>query len=502
MSDARGATVARTSLLIRNARIGSGGPLGSVAIADGRIVSITPDVPPERADDEVDARGRTLLPGLSDAHVHMVQWASARRRIDVSTAASAREAAESMARHAGRPAGTAPGEPLIGFGFRDGLWDDRPHRDLLDWAGERVVALVSNDLHTAWLGPSALTRLGRGHHPTGVLREQEALDAVARLARVEDTVADTWVADALSAAAERGVTHLVDFEYADNVRDWTRRTAGRTPAVHVTCTIYPEYLEAAIAAGLRTGDPVPGSGGAARVGPLKLFVDGSLNTRTALCNTPYPGVSADGQQWGILQTPPHELERAMARAAAHGIDSAVHAIGDRAATIALDAFERVGCPGRIEHAQLIDPADLPRFTRPDLILGVQPAHAPDDRDVADHHWAGRTHRAYAYADLLKAGAVLEIGSDAPVSPLDPWRGIAAAVHRGGGQGRAPWHPEQAIGLPDALAAAAAGRRGIQVGEAADLVLTDHDPADLSPHDLARMPVHATLLGGRWTFRAT
>ncbi|MFB6674203.1 amidohydrolase [Streptomyces sp. NPDC056390] len=505
MSDPRSATAtpaSRTSLQLRNVRIGSGGPLGTVAVADGRIAAITPDVPPGPADDVLDAQGRTLLPGLSDAHVHIVQWASARRRIDVSAAASAHEAAQQVARSAAAPPDGSAGEPLVGFGFRDGLWPDRPHRDLLDWAGERVVALVSNDLHTAWLGAAALALLGRAHHPTGVLREQEALDAVARLAQVEEAVADGWVADALRAAAARGVTHLIDFEYGDNVRDWTRRLTGSQPAVRITCAIYPEHLEEAIAVGLRTGDPLPGSAGLARVGPLKLFVDGSLNTRTALCNAPYPGVPDETQAWGILQTPPHELERVMARAAAHGIHSAVHAIGDRAGTIALDAFERVGCSGRIEHAQLIDAADLPRFARPDLILGVQPAHAPDDRDVADHHWAGRTHRAYAYADLLTAGAVLQIGSDAPVSPLDPWRGIAAAVHRGGGADREPWHPEQAIALSDALTAAAGGRSALRVGDPADLVLTDHDPVDLAAHELAHMPVHATMLGGRWTFRAT
>ncbi|WP_399128550.1 amidohydrolase family protein [Actinacidiphila sp. ITFR-21] len=151
-----------------------------------------------------------------------------------------------------------------------------------------------------------------------------------------------------------------------------------------------------------------------------------------------------------------ELVRLMARAAAHGIHPAVHAIGDRADTIALDAFDRVGGPGRIEHAQLVARRDLRRFARPGLVLGVQPAHAVDDRDVADRHWAGRTGRAYAYAELLRAGAALEIGSDAPVSPLDPWVGVAAAVHRTGADGRPSWHPEQAVTLPEALAAAGAG----------------------------------------------
>ncbi|WP_413803657.1 amidohydrolase [Streptomyces iranensis] len=501
MSEALSRTVTRRrTLLLRDVRLGARGPRGSVTITGGRITAVTPDMPPDGADDVLDAHGRTLLPGLSDAHVHSVQWASARRRVDLSAATSARAAAQEMARAAGGAA-EPPDVPLIGFGFRDGLWGDEPHRDLLAWAGERAIALVSNDLHTAWLSQAALARLGRAEHATGVLREHDALDAVARLGQVGEDVIDAWVADSLRAAAARGVTHLLDFEYADNLRDWARRPSHRRLPVRVTGAVYPEYLEQTIADGLRTGDPLPGTDGFVTVGPVKVFVDGSLNTRTALCHEPYPGAGSDGLSCGILQTPPADLEKLMARAAAHGLHSAVHAIGDRANTIALDAFERVGARGRIEHAQLVDPADLPRFARPGLVLGVQPAHAPDDRDIADRHWRGRTDRAYAYADLLAAGATLRIGSDAPVAPLDPWRGIAAAVHRGAESGREPWHPEQAIGLDAALAAAAAGRDAVRIGDRADLVLTEEDPGDLAPHELAAMPVFGTLLGGRWTYRA-
>ncbi|RFU86998.1 amidohydrolase [Streptomyces triticagri] len=501
MSELGIATDLDTSLLLTRVRLGPHGPIGHVEIRGGRIVSISASPPTDRPDEIFDAGGRTLLPGLTDAHVHLVQWASARRRVDLSGAASAREAADLMAQAARRAPGPGAGEALIGFGFRDALWPDAPHRDLLAWAQDRAVALVSNDLHTAWLGPAALAALGRSGHPTGVLRENEALDAAAQLASTGRALTDAWIGDALRAAAARGVTRLIDFEYADNVTDWARRGAEEELPVRVTCTVYPDHLERAIADGLRTGSVLPGTAGRVDVGPLKLFVDGSLNTRTALCHDPYPGTGGEVPDRGVLLTPPDELQRTMARAAAHGLQSAVHAIGDRANAIALGAFERVGCPGRIEHAQLIDPADLPRFARPDLVVGVQPAHAPDDRDVADHHWGGRTHRAYPYADLLKAGATLEFGSDAPVTPLDPWHGVAAAVHRGGDAERPPWHPEQRIGLDDALLATGAGPGGLQVGRTADLIVTEENPADVAPQELAAMPVHATLLAGRWTHRA-
>jgi predicted amidohydrolase YtcJ len=187
----------------------------------------------------------------------------------------------------------------------------------------------------------------------------------------------------------------------------------------------------------------------------------------------------------------------MRRAAAHGIEPAVHAIGDRANTIALDAFEAVRCRGRIEHAQLLSPEDLPRFAELGVVAGVQPRHATDDRDVADRHWGGRTERAFAYGDLLAAGARLEFGSDAPVSPLDPWLAIASAVSRTDDE-RPAWHPEQRLSVPDALVAAARGRRLIRVGDPADLVVVDADPLVADPDTLRTMPVHATMTNGRWT----
>jgi predicted amidohydrolase YtcJ len=488
------AQTSRGSLLLRHARIGTGGPIGSMLITGGRVTAIAPDPLDVAADEVVDARGRTVLPGLWDAHVHIVQCVSAQRRVDLSGARSAREAAGLMA--AGR---TGSGERLVGFGFRDGLWPDRPTPDLLDWAGDnQVVVLVSNDLHTAWLNAAALRALGERDDHSGVLREQPCIDAVARLTHTAPEESDRWIADAQRAAAARGVVGFIDFEYADNIADWRRRVNGGS-ATRVVAAIYPAHLDHAIANGLRTGNEVTGTDGLLTVGHLKIFVDGSLNTRTALCHDPYPDLVAGPDAHGLLETAPDVLEHLMTKAHRAGIEPAVHAIGDRANSIALDAFERVGCPGRIEHAQLIDDRDLPRFARPGLVLGVQPAHLVDDRDVADRHWAGRTHRAFAYADLLAAGARLEFGSDAPVAPMDPWRAIAAAVRRTGNN-RRPWHPEQAIDLQPALAAASRGRRSVGVGDVADLVLVDGDPAQAPLDDLAQMPVAGTLLAGRWTFR--
>ncbi|MFC4533389.1 amidohydrolase [Sphaerisporangium dianthi] len=481
------AASARADLVLANARVGLGGAPRQVLIAGGRVAEVRAEPSGVRGAEVVDLQGATLLPGLWDAHVHSVQWAQARRRIDLSGARSAREAAALVAQSPRTP------EPVMGFGFRDALWPDRPHKSLLP--ATHPVVLISNDLHMIWLGPAALALIGRPDHPNGVLRDGECYDALAALPAPPTARLDAWVAEATAAAAELGVVGLRDFEFADNVTDWTRRAGERDVAVRVACSIPRNRLEEAIARGLRTGDPVPGSDGLLEVGPVKIFLDGSLNTRTAYCDDPYPGSAGHGR----LEMSPEELAETMALAARHGLHPAVHAIGDLAASIALDAFELVGCPGRIEHAQLVRAGDFPRFARPGLVASVQPAHAPDDREVADDQWRGRTSRAFAYAGLLAAGARLELGSDAPVSPLDPWDGIASAVARTDDE-RPPWHPEQAIPLRDALAAAAGGRTGVRAGDPADLMVLERDPSLLGPRELRRPAVLGTLLGGRWTHR--
>ncbi|MER5585609.1 amidohydrolase family protein [Streptomyces asoensis] len=484
-------------------RLGAGGPLARVRVAGGRITHVFAGTgtggPAPAADGErvLDLDGRVLLPGLWDAHVHLAEWAGARHRLDLAGTASAREVADLVRRRGGAGDARGGGTVLFGYGFRDGLWPDAPHKGLLDAAlPDRPVALVSADLHAAWLNSACLALVGRGGHPTGLVRETECHEVLAALPGAPAAVVDGWIADACEAAAARGVTGVIDFQYGDTVGDWERRSAGFRPAVRVAAAVYPSRLDAAVERGLRTGDPVGGSG-LVTAGPLKLFTDGSLNTRTALCRDPYPGLEGTEGAHGIEETSPRELVRLMRRAAAHGIRPAVHAIGDHANTVALDAFEDVRCRGRIEHAQLLSPEDLPRFARLGVTAGVQPRHATDDRDVADRHWAGRTARAFAYADLLAAGARLEFGSDAPVSPLDPWLAVASAVGRTD-DGRPAWHPEQCLTVPDALVAAARGRRLVRVGDPADLVLVDVDPARADTDTLRTMPVHATMTDGRWT----
>lgn len=482
-------------LVLRDVRLPGQDQLLQLAVRDGRVVDLAPSV--EVGDAEVVALGgRTVIPGLWDAHVHATQWALTRHRLDLREVGSAAEAAAAVA-----AAATSMPDPtalLVGFGMRHLEWEDEPHRDMLDAAAPGIaVILQGTDLHTAWLSTAALARAGESNHPTGVLREAECYRVVASLPEASPTQRDDLVAQAMAAAAALGVTGIRDFEFGDCVLDWQRRIRTHHIPVRVATTVYPEHLDAAIARGWATGAPVPHTGGRVTAGHLKMFVDGSLNSCTALCHDPYPGPPPVTH--GQLETPPDHLAALMARAWGHGIESAVHAIGDRAVHLALDAFEHVGCPGRVEHAQLVDAADLPRFAPPGPVASVQPAHAPDDRDVAERLWAGRTGRAFPYADLLAAGARLQIGSDAPVSALDPWAGIAAAVARTDDD-RPPWHPEQSIDVASALAASTGGRDRVRVGDDADLVVLDDDPLRCSLQVLRAPSVWGTMLAGSWTHR--
>ena len=417
----------------------SGAPAGAPELVDigierGRVASVRPAGSVEPGDGRVvDLGGRWVMPGLVDHHVHFTMWAKHRGRLSLAGVHSAVQAADvvlhALAEHPDPSA--ADLEPLVGRGFQDALWPDVPTAQLLDDVAARVgqlhraIVLISHDLHSVWLNSAAAVRYGV---PSGLLRESSAFEAEIAVEQEESADplrVETLVAAAVEAASARGVTGILDLEMADNPAVWARRVADGLTALRVAAGVYPAHLEEALARGERTGKRVVGTGGLVTVGPLKVFTDGALNTRTAWCFDPYPHT----KDFGHSAHPRGDLERILADARAIGFDVALHAIGDRAVSEALDAFEGSGASGSIEHAQLVRAADVARFTELGLVAGVQPEHALDDREVTDLLWKGRTSRAFPLGDLARAGVTLAMGSDAPVAPLDPWFGISAAVHR-------------------------------------------------------------------------
>ena len=492
-----------TSVLFRRARLAPERSLEHVLINDGHVADA--GVMRRQADiaEVIDLDGRWLLPGLWDRHVHFDQWAQTSARLDLSDTGSAVAAAHLIAAHLA-VRGDGLDTPVVGYGFRDALWPDAPHRDILDAVtGGVPVVLIAADLHSAWLNSAALHRLGHAEHVTGLLREDAAMHVIAEVASVTDDVSDAWCRAASRAAAARGVVGIVDMERPWSLDAWRRRIEFGDRWLRVDSSIWPERLDDAIARHLRTGDMVDGTGELLAVGPLKTIIDGSLNTRTASCHDAYSLPAGGEDNFGVLLVEPGELSRLLRHATDAGLDCAVHAIGDRANSVALQAFARTGARGSIEHAQLLDDADVARFARLGVVASVQPEHALDDRDVADRYWAGRTRRAFPLRSLLDAGAVLSFGSDAPVAPLDPWLAIGAAVHRTRDE-RPRWHPEQEISVTEALAASMGPGHvdpWLRAGDSADVAVLDGDPFTAAPSELRTMKVAATMLGGVWTHRA-
>jgi predicted amidohydrolase YtcJ len=438
--------------------------------------------------EEYDAQGRWLIPGLWDAHVHLAQWTARRDRLDL---AGTESPAEALARVSDR-LGARPG-PLVAAGHRTGLWGEQPTVAALDAVAPDVpVVLISGDAHHAWLNTRALAALGLPDRE-GVVVENEWYEAYTRIDAIhEPDVSPAAYRRTLEQAAALGITGVVDLERGQTAADWEPRDSP----VRVRVATYADGLDAVLAAGLRSGDVLPGSPGTVTMGPLKIISDGSLNTRTAWCCEEY----ADGSGSGAANQTSDELTRLLDLAHAGGLEVATHAIGDLALREALSGYDATGAAGSIEHAQLVRRDELPRMARLGLRASVQPAHLLDDRDVTELCWPDRAERCFAFRWMVDAGIQLALGSDAPVSPLDPWLAVAAAVHRSADE-RPPWHPEQALSVREALAASVDGQGSVHSGMPADLVLLDADPlapADDTAEQAARLralPVALTVVDG-------
>ncbi|MCB2413970.1 amidohydrolase family protein [Demequina sp. TTPB684] len=471
---------------------------------EGRIASIeaTGAQPPKGAR-VIDLDGRWIMPGLMDHHVHFTMWAKHRGRVSLAGAKSADDVVD-VVRGAlvDHPVlSLADVEPLVGSGYQDALWPEPPTAAMLDEVAVHVgqygrpIVLISHDLHSVWINTAAGERYGV---PAGLLRENAAFEL--EMALEAEEMADprrieVLVSDAANAAASRGVTGIMDLEMADNPLVWASRITSGIRALRVIAGVYPRHLAESLARGERTGKRVPGTKGQVTVGPLKVFADGALNTRTAWCFDSYPGTS----DFGHAAQARGDLERILADAREVGFDVALHAIGDRAVSEALDAFAASGVGGSIEHAQMVREQDVARMAALGVAAGIHPEHLLDDREVMDVMWSGRTHRAFPYGDFARAGVSLRLGSDAPVAPLDPWLGISAAVHRTRDEQPA-WEPGNALDIGTALRASWASPT-LAPGVRADVAVIEADPSTSDVTQLRDMPVALTLLGGRVTHDA-
>ena len=338
--------------LLRSARIveldGGPGWVGPVdlLVEAGRVRDVDHALPRPPGIPELDAGGRWVIPGLWDQHTHLAMWTASSGRLDL---AGTRSADEALARLRGRLA-VSPGRPVVGYGHRPITWPVQPTVAALDEVAPDVpVVLVSGDAHHGWLNSRALDLLGVAPRD-GILVEQEWYDVYARIHEVAGDQTSPEAYERMErAAATLGVVGVLELEYGEAFDAWPDRLAQGVDVLRIRRGVYPDGLDAVVAAGLRTGDPLVEGHGLLTMGPLKIISDGSLNTRTAWCEHAY----ADGSGHGAANQTPAELRALMSRATEHGLRTAVHAIGDAACHDAVAGYAETGARGSIEHAQLM-----------------------------------------------------------------------------------------------------------------------------------------------------
>ena len=528
-------------LIVTNARVWTVDPkrpeAEALAVLDDRLVAVGDRAEVEgwrgSSTDVIDARGRRVLPGFNDAHVHFLEGSAKRSRVDLKDARSPEE----LTRRIAEAARALPkGEWVLG-----GNWDDQgfarpelPTRQTIDVATPDHPVWVdrydghmalANSLALKLAGVTAATeapaggeivRDGRGE-PTGILKDA-AMGLVSRVVPPLSREARLRaIRDGLEHAASLGVTSVQDMNPAyEDVAAYAELAERGELTVRIYAAPLETRWEDQARLGLRRAFGSPWL----RLGALKGYADGSLGSTTAFFHEPY--LDAPGTR-GLLSDEMQPLEAIrdrLTRADAAGLQLCLHAIGDRGISMTLDLFEdvvRANGPRdrrlRIEHAQHVAPADFARFARLGVIASVQPYHAIDDGRWAEGRIGPeRSRTTYAFRSFLDHGVRLALGTDWYVAPLDPMQTLYAAVTRATLDGRRPggWVPEQKITLAEAIEAYTAGsayaefqerdKGSLTPGKLADLVILGDDVFAVSAESIKDVRVDTTIAGGKVAYR--
>ncbi len=523
--------------LISNAKIYTldpAQPAGSAILIDNdRIRAVADDAgfleDEGRIEEKVDAGGRPLIPGLTDAHIHLMHYATGLQKIDCETTTLV----ECLRRVAERASQTPPGEWILGHGWNQNDWEGGfpTAADLDRVAPDQLVFLSSKSLHSAWVNTHALRLAGIMNEsldpPAGIIRRDVhgnptgiLFEAASRLVEhfipapsVEQIV--HAIHNAQPVLWQMGLTGVHDFDPHDCFSALEILHAQQELGLRVIKSIPLEDLPHAIAVGLRSGF----GDDFLSIGSVKIFSDGALGPHTAAMLQPYEG---EATALGMLILDAEELFERGRPAVENGLSLAVHAIGDRANHEVLNAYEqlrkveslsRASLRHRIEHVQLLHPQDISRLGRLGVIASMQPIHATSDMLMANRYWGARSALSYAWRTQLEQGATLAFGSDAPVESPNPFWGIHAAVTRrraDGTPGPDGWVSAQRLTVLEALtaytrgAAYAAGMEArlgrLAPGCLADLLVLDEDPFTCDPAQLRAIHPVGTMVAGEWVWR--
>jgi predicted amidohydrolase YtcJ len=526
-------------LVIHNANLKPFDPqlptASAIAIDFGKVIAVGTDdeiLSSFMSSNRLDIEGQTIIPGITDAHIHLEDFALSAQKVDCDTPTQQ----ECLQRVAARVTTASPGEWILGHGWNQNNWFGGygTASVLDDIAPNNPVYLTHKSLHCAWANSMALHLAGITQdtpNPTGgkigrlpdgeadgILYESAMgiLDQAIPAASLEQVV--KAIQTSIPLLWRMGLTGAHDFDGSRCFSALQVLHQRDQLNLRVLKGIRLEDFPQAIEIGLRSGfgDDM------LRIGALKLFSDGALGPHTAAMLAPYEDEPVNS---GILMEDADTLYQYGRLAVDNGISLAVHAIGDRANREVLAGYaklleleRRINVPSpqtmrhRIEHVQLIDPSDLPRFAELGLIASMQPIHATSDMLMADRGWGKRSAFAYAWRSLLSNRIPLAFGSDAPVESPNPFWGIHAAVTRRRADGSPSpqgWYPEQCLRIDEALhayttgPAFAAGMEDqlgkLMPGYLADLLILSEDPFTCPAESLSNIHPLATMVGGKWMF---
>ena len=505
------------------------------AVRDGKIVAIgkTETVARVAGDvnQRIDLQGKTVLPGIIDAHGHVLGLGQTLQLVDLRDAKSEQQAValvSDFAAHSG-----SSSDWILGRGWNQENWNSRqfPSATSLDeQLNDRPVWLTRVDGHAGWANSKALELAGitaasvspeggeiirdSNGEPTGVLIDNamNLVEAIIPSENAEQQQAALKLA--FAHLNQRGITGVHDAGVsAETIAVYQQLAAQNEMPLRVYAMIganEPKLKE------LLANGPIETADQRFTVRSVKIYADGALGSRGAALLHPYHD---DPQQLGLLVTSPENIKALYELIIPYGFQINTHAIGDRANRIALDAFEHAfanyggrNLRHRIEHAQVVHPDDLSRFKSLNIIPSMQPTHATSDKNMAeDRLGKERMQGAYAWKTLLEQGSIIAAGSDFPVELADPFFGLHAAVTRQDrdDQPAGGWYPAEAMTRVEALrsftldAAYAAGQEAslgsLEPGKWADFIVLDQNPFTQAAAKLWQQQVLATYIAGKQVY---
>jgi predicted amidohydrolase YtcJ len=510
----------------------------AVAVRDGRIVRVGSDAEVMRLKgpqtEVLDLQGATLVPGLQDAHGHVLGLGASLTTLDLRDTPTSTRIAELVAERAK----TVPaGQWILGSGWDQNDWPEQawPTREILDRAAPNHPVLLKRiDGHASWANSRAMQAAGidattpdpsggrlirdAANTPTGIL-----VDTAQQLVQRHVTESSAAELEARVLAADRtmsgvGLTMVHDAGASTGTIELYRRLAAEG-RLNTRLYVMIDSSQATTREWFKRG-PLIDRDHRVTVRAVKLYADGALGSRGAALLEPYDDEPSNR---GLLVTPPERLATIAREAARAGFQPATHAIGDAANRRVLDIYETIEreVPGaralrpRIEHAQILDALDIPRFASLGVIASMQPTHCTSDMPWAPARiGAARVAEgAYVWQKLLHSGAKLAAGSDFPVEHPDPLLGFYAAVTRQTvrGEPAGGWTPAERLSRDEALRAFTADAAyaahaeqdlgTIEAGKLADFVVLSRDIMKTNPPDILRTAVVRTIVAGRTVYSA-